>query len=98
MVREMGVSLSWLQANHKILCLRRTITSEGIDRVNQIHFDGCNVPGESQALATNHLQGQMRTQLQWCLELEMLVRDGHNRPLLACGRILLDIDPLGNVV
>ncbi len=61
MVRKTGVSFSRLQANHKILCLRCTITSEGIDRVEQIRFGGCNVPGESQALATNHLQGQMKT-------------------------------------
>ncbi len=31
MVTEVGVSLSRLQANHKILCLRRTITMEGIE-------------------------------------------------------------------
>ncbi len=63
MVHETGVSLSWLQVNHKLLCLRCTITSEGIDRVNQIRFDGCNVPGESQEEATNRLKGQMRTHL-----------------------------------
>ncbi len=60
----MGISLSCLQANHKILCLRHTIMMEGIDRINQIRFDGCNVPGEAQDQATNCLQGQMRTQLQ----------------------------------
>ncbi len=40
----------------------------------------------------------MRTRLNRCIELEMLIRDGHNRPLLACGRILLDADHLTNVV
>ncbi len=30
MVHEMGVSLSRLQVNHKLLCLRHTITNEGI--------------------------------------------------------------------
>ncbi len=98
MVTEMGVSLSCLQANHKILCLCRTITMEGVDRVDQIHFDGCNVPGESQAMATNRLRGQMKTRLQWCIKLEVLVRNGHDRPLLACVRILLDTDHLANVV
>ncbi len=28
----------------------------------------------------------------------MLTRDGHSRPLLSCGLILLDVDPLANVV
>ncbi len=86
MVTEMGVSLSHLQANHKILCLHCTITAEGIDRVNQIHFDDCQVPNEAQNLVTNRLQGQMRDHLQWCLELETLTRNGHDRPLLACGQ------------
>ncbi len=64
MVTETGVALSRLQANHKILCLHCTITTEGLDRVNQIHFDGCHVPREAQDLATNRLQGQMRSRLQ----------------------------------
>ncbi len=53
MVTEMGVSLSRLQANHKILRLHHTITMEGIDRINQIRFDGCQVADEAQDLATN---------------------------------------------
>ncbi len=48
--------------------------------------------------ATNRLQVQMKTRLNRCLELETLTRDGHDRPLLACGWILLDVDPLANVV
>ncbi len=98
MVHETGVSLSRLQVNHKLLCLRCSITTEGIERVEQIRFEDYNVPGESQVEATNRLQGQMKTRLNRCLELETLTRDGHNRPLLACGRILLDVDPLANVV
>ncbi len=31
-------------------------------------------------------------------QLEMLVNKGHNRPLLACGRVLLDTDYLANLV
>ncbi len=53
LVKQVGVSLSRLEANHKLLCLRHTITMEGIERVNQILFEGCNVPGESQDMATN---------------------------------------------
>ncbi len=98
MVHETGASLSQLQVNHKLLCLRRSIMNEGIERVKQIQFEGYNVPGESQVEATNRLQVQMKTRLNWCLELEMLTRDGHTRLLLACGRILLDVDPLSNVV
>ncbi len=40
----------------------------------------------------------MKDHLNWCIELEMLVRNGHNRPVLACGRILLDTDHLANLV
>ncbi len=98
MVHEMGVSLSRVQVNQKLLCLRRSIMKEGIKRVEQIQFEGHNVPGESQAEATNRLQGHMKVRLNRCLELETLTRDGHNRPMLSCGRILLDIDPLANVV
>ncbi len=98
MVHETGVSLSRLQVNQKLLSLHHSITQEGIERVEQIQFNGCNVPGESQVEATNRLQGQMKTRLNRCLELETLTRDGHSRPLLACGRILLDVDPLANVV
>ncbi len=98
MVHEMGVSLSRLQVNHKLLCLRHSIRTKGIERVEQIRFEDYNVPGESQAEATDRLQGQMKTRLNRCLELETLTRDGHSRPLLACGRILLDVDPLANVV
>ncbi len=46
-VKQVGVSLSWLEANHKLLCLRHTITTEGVECVNQILFEGCDVPGES---------------------------------------------------
>ncbi len=53
MVIQLGVALSRLEANHKVLCLHCTITSAGMDRVEQITFEGCNVPGESQDLATN---------------------------------------------
>ncbi len=53
MVDQLGVSLSWLEANHKVLCLRQTIMSAGVDRVEFITFEGCNVLGKSQALATN---------------------------------------------
>ncbi len=49
-------------------------------------------------MATNRLQGQMKTHMNQCIELEMLVRNGHDRLLLACGRILLDTDHLANVV
>ncbi len=56
------------------------------------------MPGESQEEATNRLQVQMKTRLNWCLELETLTRDSHDRPLLACGWILLDVDPLANMV
>ncbi len=52
MVHETGVSLSRLAANLKILCLRRSITQEGIDQVNQIRFDGCNLRGEQDDTAT----------------------------------------------
>ncbi len=51
MVGQVGVSLSWLEANHKALCLRSMITQEG-ERVDFLTFDGCNVPGESQEQAT----------------------------------------------
>ncbi len=98
MVQETGVALSRLEANHTVLCLRRTITNEGIQWVEQIRFEGCGVPGESDDQTANCLQSQMKTRLNRCEELEMLVRDGHCRPLLACGRILLDVDPLSNVV
>ncbi len=84
-VKQVGVSLSQLEANHKLLCLRRTITTEGVECINQILFEGCNVPGESQDLATNRLQREMKDRLNRCIELEMLVRKGHNQPLLACG-------------
>ncbi len=47
MVMQLGVSVSRLEANHKILCLRHTITTEGVERVQQILFEGCNMPGES---------------------------------------------------
>ncbi len=50
---QTGLSLSHLEVNHKVLCLRQTITSQGVDRVEFITFKGCNMPGESQALATN---------------------------------------------
>ncbi len=30
-VDQVGVSLSRLEANHKVLCLRQTITSEGME-------------------------------------------------------------------
>ncbi len=60
MVQEMGVSLSRLEANHVLLCLHRTITNEGIQRVEQIRFEGCGVPGESQDETANRLQGQMK--------------------------------------
>ncbi len=63
MVKEVGVSLSRLEANHKILCLCCTIMTEGIEWVNQIRFDGCNMPGESQDRATNQLQRQMKDRL-----------------------------------
>ncbi len=98
MVRETGISLARLEANLMILCLRRSITQEGIDRVEQIRFDGCSLPGEQDDTATRRLQGQMRSRVQRCWELETLIRDGHDRPILACGRVLLDIDPLSNVV
>ncbi len=49
-------------------------------------------------MATNRLQGQMKARLYRCWELEKLTRDGHERPILACGRVLLDVDPLANVV
>ncbi len=53
MVNLMGVSLSWLEANHKVLCLHRMITMQGVDQVEFITFEGCNVPGEGQAQTTN---------------------------------------------
>ncbi len=53
MVDQIGVSLSWLEANHKVLCLHQTITQAGLEHMDFIMFEGCNVPGESQALATN---------------------------------------------
>ncbi len=53
MVDQMGVSLSWLEANQKVLCLHRTITAAGVECMEFITFDGCNVPGESQEQATN---------------------------------------------
>ncbi|MCP4549215.1 MAG: hypothetical protein GY835_22405, partial [bacterium] len=40
----------------------------------------------------------MKHRLNRCWELEKLTRGGHDRPILACGRVLLDIDPLANVV
>ncbi len=98
MVDQVGVLLSRLEANHKVLCLRQTIVVAGIDRVDFMTFDGCNAPGESQAQATNRLQGQLRDQLQCCIELETLIREGHRRPLLACRRLLLDTDHLSNPV
>ncbi len=49
-------------------------------------------------MATSRLQGQMKTRMNRCIELETLVRNGHDWPLLACGRILLDTDHLANVV
>ncbi len=66
--------------------------------MDQIIFEGCNVLGESQDLATNQLQGQLRDRLQCCIELEMLIREGHDRLLLACGWALLDMDYLANLV
>ncbi len=63
MVHETGVSLSWLQVNQKLLSLRRSITTEGINRVDQIQFEDLNLPGESQVVATNRLQGQMKVRL-----------------------------------
>ncbi len=53
MVDQMGVLLSWLEANHKVLCLHRMITQAGMECMDFITFDGCNMPGESQELATN---------------------------------------------
>ncbi len=53
MVTQLGVSLSRLEANHKLLCLHCTITSEGVYCIKQILFEGCNVPGESQDMVTN---------------------------------------------
>ncbi len=53
--------------------------------LEQITFEGCNVPGESQDLVTNQLQGQLRDHLQCCIELEMMIRESHDRLLLACG-------------
>ncbi len=97
-MKEVGVSLSQLEANHKILCLRHTITTEGVERVQQILFEGCNMPGESLELATNRLQREVRDHLNRCIELEMLVRKCHDRPLLACGQVLLDTDYLANLV
>ncbi len=40
-VKQVGVLLSRLEANHKLLCLHCTITSEGVEHVNQILFEGC---------------------------------------------------------
>ncbi len=40
----------------------------------------------------------MRDRLNCCIELEMLTRKGHDRPLLARGRVLLDTDYLANLV
>ncbi len=98
MVVQLAVSLSRLEANHKVLCLRHTITSAGVECMDQILFEDCNVPGESQDLATNQLQGKLRDRLNCCIELEMLTREGHDRPLLACGQVLLDTDYLANLV
>ncbi len=53
MVDQLRVSLSRLEANHKVLCLCRMIMSAGVYHVEFITFEGCNVLGESQALATN---------------------------------------------
>ncbi len=53
MVGQLGVLLSRLEANHKMLCLRHTITTAGVEHVDFITFKGCNVPGDSQDLATN---------------------------------------------
>ncbi len=53
--------------------------------MEQITFEGCNVPGESQDLVTNQLQHQLRDRLQRCIELEMMIRESHVQPLLACG-------------
>ncbi len=41
---------------------------------------------------------EMKDRLNCCIELEMLVRNGHDRPLLACGQVLLDTDYLANLV
>ncbi len=98
MVQETGAALSRLEANHALLCLRHTITNEGIQRVEQIRFEGCGVPGESDDETASRLQGQMKMRLNRCMELEMLDREGHGRLILACGWILLDVDPLSNVV
>ncbi len=40
----------------------------------------------------------MKDRLNWCIELEMLVRNGQGRPLLACGWMLLDTGYLANLV
>ncbi len=61
-------------------------------------FDGCNAPGESQKQAIYRLQSQLRDRLQCCIELDMLIREGHKRLLLACRRVLLDTDHLSNLV
>ncbi len=53
MVNQMGVSLSWLEANHKVLCLCRMITQPGVECMEFITFEGCYVLGEDQAQATN---------------------------------------------
>ncbi len=74
------------------------ITQQGVEHVEFITFKGCNVPGESQALTTNRLRGQLRDCLQCCIELETLIREGHRKPLLASGRVLLDTDHLANLV
>ncbi len=98
MVMQLGVSLSRLEANHKLLCLCCMITLEGVDCVEQILFEGCNMPRESQDMVTNRLQRQMQDHLNRCIELEMLIRKGHDRPLLACSQVLLDMDYLANLV
>ncbi len=46
--------------------------------VEQITSEGCNVLGESQDLATNQLQGQLRDCLQCRIELGMMTRESHN--------------------
>ncbi len=74
------------------------ITMAGVECVDFITFEGCNVLGESQDLATNHQQGQLRDCLQHCIELETMIREGHERLLLACSQVLLDMDHLSNLV
>ncbi len=61
------MALSQLEANHKLLCLRCTIMMEGLECINQILFEGCNVPGESQDMATNQLLREMKDRLNRCI-------------------------------